>query len=255
MWKRFFRNGKIDIHPIEHLEIGYSDNGPLIGLRFTLRCVNQDLFVKSIDLELVRKKDSLKHKFEWSAFLETKMTLGAESQTTYEFAHSFLVTPSLPLQLHIQFRDIQVQSEMRQLTNKVSEAWSKERSKIGDKLQRAGLLSDELLQQATYQTPSVSQELQQAINEEYENFGKTDVYADSYKRLERMCYWEAGEYSLMIKVLTSQPDRSFEEKRHFTLTDQEVETIRGNVYKLMQEAYGRLWYGPYLFAYPKFESE
>lgn len=243
LWKRYFREGKIEIYETGNLEIGYSAFGPTIGMNGTLRCINRDLFVQTIELELVKQKDSSKHVFGWGVFRSEKLTISGERQATFELPYGFMLSTSSPQRFNIQFHDMQVQSEMRQVINKVSEEWARVAT------ERRKDISDFLSQKA-HPLPSEFQDPFLAL---YEDFAKSDIHVQSYTTLDRMCYWEVGKYTVKIIVRTSKPDRVFEKNWDFTLTEQEVRLIRLNVIKLLQDVCGRPSYGPYFFAYPKYE--
>lgn len=57
LWKRYMKKGQINLYETGTVEIGYSTFGPTIGINGTLRAWNKDVFVRSIDLMVVREKD------------------------------------------------------------------------------------------------------------------------------------------------------------------------------------------------------
>jgi hypothetical protein len=207
--------------------------------------LNKDLFVQTIQLELVRKKDLSKHIFEWGVFRSEKIAISGDQQGTLELPSGFMLLTSSPRRFNIQFHDMQVQSEMRQVLNNVSKEWW---VKINTEFKQ-----DELSLLWSQYAPS-SSELEDRLRALYEDFRRGTVHVNSYTALDRMCYWEAGEYTLKFIARTSKPDRPFEKKWSFTLTDQDVNTIRLNVVKLLQDTCGRPSYGLYNFAYVKYES-
>lgn len=244
-WRKYFRQGSIEIYQTGNLEIGYSGFGPTIGLNGTLRCIHRDLFVQTIQLELIKEKDSSKHSFDWGVFRSEKITVGGQDQATFELPCGFMLSTSLPQRFNIQFHDTQVQSEMRQVVNKLSEEWSKVRSKSA---------TDEL-RKLSIENASLPPQLREPFLALYEGFSKSEVYLQSYESVVRTCYWEAGKYTLKMIVRTSKPDRSFEKYWDFALTEQETQAIRLNVIKLLQDICGGPSYGPYSFAFPEYESK
>jgi len=103
-WKRM-RKGSIEIYESGSIEIGYGDLGPSVALIGTLRCLEKDVFIKSMNVEIVRKKDGARHHFRWYAFRPNELSLGAQSQPRLEIAGSFLATPSQPNKYNIFFTE------------------------------------------------------------------------------------------------------------------------------------------------------
>ena len=103
-WKRL-RKGSIEIYESGSIEIGYGDLGPSVGLMGTLRCLEKDVFVKSMDVEILRKKDGARHHFRWYAFRPNKLSLGTQSQPKLEIAGSFLAMPAQPNKYNIFFTE------------------------------------------------------------------------------------------------------------------------------------------------------
>jgi len=156
-----------------------------------------------------------------------------------------MLLTSVPYRYNIQFHDLLLQSEMRPIINKVNEEWSKKIAEI-DKAELMRLLSQNL---------SLPVQLQDPFGPLYDTFSRSSTHVDSFTSLDRMCYWEAGKYSLKMIARTSKPDRLFEKQWQFTLNEQEVKIIRLNVQKLLQDTCRRPSLGPYFFAYPKYEQE
>ena len=89
----------------------------------------------------------------------------------------------------------------------------------------------------------------------YERFVKESQYLKAYSELNHKCYWEAGEYSLKMIVQTTDPNQFFEESWRFTLTAQDVDLLRLNPLKILDDACARPPQNLYYFAYPKCESK
>jgi hypothetical protein len=83
----------------------------------------------------------------------------------------------------------------------------------------------------------------------FKEFIKSQIYLDSYRDLDRMCYWEAGEYTLEMTVSTSKPNKSFKQDWRFTLKEQDVKLVLLNTVKLLLDTCGRPSEGNYFFAY------
>ena len=68
LWEKYFRKDKIDYYETGTIVIGYSPSGPTIGLNGTLRALNKDVFIRAIDLLVIRETDRAQHVFKWIAF-------------------------------------------------------------------------------------------------------------------------------------------------------------------------------------------
>ncbi len=243
LYKRFFRQGEIDIYETGSIEIGYSTFGPTIGINGTLRCHHNDLFVQDIKLELVKQKNSSRHIFDWGVFRNQKLTMSGD-QNEFEIPYGFMLSTSSPRRFNIQFHDIQVKSEMQTVINKVNEEWVKGIIDIiyqGDPqlLPEAGGLSS---------YPS-------AIIGFYEQFKKKDTHVQAYTDLDRMCYWEEGKYSLIMTVQTAKPNKQFIKKWDFNLSEQDKESVRLNSVNMLQEVLLPKLPVQYYFAFPKYEPK
>jgi len=243
LWKKYFRQGKIEIYQTGNIEIGYSAFGPTIGLNGTLRCLNRDLFVQKIYLELIKEKDSSTHIFEWGVFRTEKLTIEGNQQASLELPSGFMSLTSVPYRYNIQFHDLLLQSEMRPIINNVKEKWSKKITEI-DKTELMRLLSQNL---------SLPVQLQDPFGPLYDTFSRSSTHVEAFGSLNQLYYWEEGIYSLKMTARTSKPDKLFGKKWQFTLNKEEVKIVRLNVLKLLQDTCNRPSFGPYFFAYPKYE--
>jgi len=233
IWRKFFRKGKIDIFPSGTIEAGYSAFGPTIGLSGTLRCTNQNLFVTSINLEITKQKDSSKHLFDWTFFRSQKLTSKGQ-EAEFELPYSFMLSTSQPKRYNISFVDTNTRQEMQKIIQKVRQAWT---DLISPEIQTGIPLTAEI------------------ISTKYHNeFSKSKTHVDAYTQLDRLCYWEPGQYSITLKVYTSRPNQPFEERWKFNLEEEQIKAIRLNVVKILQDICMVPSYGQYNFAYPIYEE-
>lgn len=232
--KKIFKKGKIDIFQSGTIEIGYSSFfGSTVGLNGTLRCVNQDLFVESINLEIIKQKDSSKHFFDWGLFRSQRLTLKGE-EAELELPYGLMLNTTQPKRFNILFIDQNSREEMQTILRKVSEEWSKTISK---EIQ-AGIASNDTIISKKY----------------YDEFSKSGTHVDAFSKLDRLCYWEPGEYLLVFKVQATKPNHTTEKSWKFRLTDDDVRSIRLNVVKILQDTCVVPSYGQYFFAYARYEE-
>ncbi|MEX0800217.1 MAG: hypothetical protein WD379_03250 [Dehalococcoidia bacterium] len=234
LWRRLFRQGTIDTHETGNIEVGFSGYGATIGLNGTLRAVHQDQFVSNIRLSLVKLKDSSRHLLDWGVFRSQKVSTAGSQEQSIELPAGFMLTTPQPQRFSIQFFDIALQDDMKPQIEAVLGGWQ---AAVAD-ADIAGLL--ELGLDATAIT--------QRVDEVYRQFSENSVHVSAYTALDRLCYWEAGQYSLEMQVSTARPDARFTRKWQFELTDQDANNVRSNSLKIVQDACGRT-YGQYLFAY------
>lgn len=121
-WKRFFRQGEIDIHETGGIELGYNNFGPTIGLNGTLRAANRDQFVRSISLTITKMKDNSRHTFEWGLFRSAKLSSSGTQEMSFELPSGFMLTTAQPHRYSIQFYDAMAYAEVRQHLDKLREA-------------------------------------------------------------------------------------------------------------------------------------
>ena len=141
LWKRFLRQGTIDIHETGTIEVGYSSYGATIGLTGTLRAVHRDQFVRSIELTVVKGKDSSQHFFNWGLFRSGKLTIGRESEMTVELPSGFMLTTREPGRYSTLFVDSALQAEIRPHLTRVVEAWQGALLEAGGRDSATGITS------------------------------------------------------------------------------------------------------------------
>jgi hypothetical protein len=238
--KRLFFTGEIDVYEIGNLEIGYSELGPTIGLNGTLRALRNDMFVRRIKLVLNDNRDSSRHEFEWDVFRNRKITQGREKELTMEGATGFLLATHTPRRIDVQFHDIDLLNEMRQVFFEVHQAWADIITGLGE--------------EERTKTEEEVKEGKDPYKPLFEEFTGSDVYKRAAKNLERMCYWKPGDYSLDIVVQTARPNKQFEKQSAFSLMESEVDAIHLNVDKLLHDICNRPSPHSYFFAYPRYKN-
>ena len=160
-YRRFFRRPHIQAFPTSSIEVGFSQLGATIGLHGTLLAKGRDVFVYSIELEIVRQKDSATHDFVWALF--------------------------------------------RGFKAKASE------------------------------------------------FHDVEIYSETLSRIDRLRYWEPGRYSLTMRVITSDPDGSYDFEWEFDLNSTQEGLIKLNSTEMIQAACDQ-GTGNYRFAYADYET-
>src|SRR2546423_8662286 len=68
IYRRYLRPGRLEVYETGLIEIGYGGLGASVSVLGTLRGRDRDLFVRSINLRIVKGRDRAQHDFEWAAF-------------------------------------------------------------------------------------------------------------------------------------------------------------------------------------------
>lgn len=125
LWEKYFRKGEVDYYETGTIVIGYHTWGPVIGLNGTLRALNKDIFIRSMDLLVVREKDRAQHVFKWSAFQSPKIDVAGSQPAPMEIPSGFLISPNSPHRFNITFNDNDLFKDIRPLLNEYSSEWYK----------------------------------------------------------------------------------------------------------------------------------
>jgi hypothetical protein len=224
-WRRFFRQGSVDVHETGLIEIGYSGLGPTIGLHGTLRAVHRDVFVRAMELQVIRQRDRSQHVFEWAAFRGTELL----DEVTAELPSGFLVATAQPNRYSIAFSDISTRQAVQQRLSPVQEHWQ-------------GALLENL--------PTSDEERYEV----YADFSQTTEHVNAYTEINRLCYWEAGDYVLKMEVLATRPDRSYQRAWNFSISEQDAQLLHLNSLMIVRGACG-FSDVPWNFAYAEYKPE
>lgn len=243
LWKRYIHKGNINIYETGNIEIGYSTFGPTIGLYGTLRALNKNIFIKSIDLLVVREKDQAQHIFKWLASRPFKIDLAGSQTISIEIPSSFLVSFESPHRFNILFNDNDSLEDIRPLINAYISEWYK----VVEQLNKTWMPS-----------PGVNPppEIISHQNKLIEDFRKSTIHVNTYVALDRRCYWEQGSYRLTINVRTSKPDKVFTNTYQLSINEADSRRLKLNVIPILDEPicnYLRIQNFPYSFAYSEYK--
>lgn len=233
-YRRFFRKPQIEAFPISTIEVGYSQLGATIGLNGTLLAKGRDVFVYSIELEVIRQKDKATHDFVWALFRGFKAKMSEFDDMEMELASGFILKLNRPRRYNILFQDVELSSEVRDVLEELQTAW------IEYSLPRLEAEHDSFDQL----TPPTNV---------FEDFSREEVYSETLGQIDRLRYWEPGRYSLTMRVLTSDPDGSYEFVWEFELTSTQEGLIKLNSSEMIHATCGH-GTGNYRFAYADYEA-
>lgn len=237
VWRKYIRRGFIDFFETGNIEIGFSTFATTIGINGTLRALHKDLYVSKMNLEIVKHKDSSKHELEWGVFRESRIPYHQDDEIKIELPSGFMVSQNSPKKINIQFHDLIQQNYLRPELEKLYKAWI-----------------DYLNERYPYSERRADPDRLNKNDQIYNDFLKTDPQSRAYRKLNDEFYWEEGEYTIKLKIITSKPDNEFTSSWKFILKESDVELLRLNVITITDNACN-MEYFPWRFAYAKFENE
>jgi len=224
VWKRYCRRACVKVYAAETVEIGFDAFGPTLALHGTLRAIHGDLFVTRIVLQLTRRKDSSHHQFEWALFRPNHLSI-SNSELGYELPSSFVLTPQQPHRFNILFHDVDTQTSMQQHLEKLKRSWWKFVEQ--HQLQPGLFIND--------RGGTVAASFAEARIEKYHTtFFPSEPHTAAYTAIDRLIYWEPGDYSLCMEVHTESPDGCFRYDRRFQITQEQSNWLRQNSIWLVQ---------------------
>lgn len=175
LWERYFQKGKIDYYETGTIAIGYDHSGPTMYLKGTIRALNKDVFIRMIDLLVIREKDKAQHVFEWAAFLPPRIDVSGSPPASMEIPSGFMISPNSPHRFYIIFRDSDLFKDMKPSLDEYYSEWYKtteELSKIWPPL--SGVPPQ----------PAILDQQSAVI----EQFRKSRIRLETYTVLDRNCY-------------------------------------------------------------------
>lgn len=242
LYMRYLKSGTLDIYETARIEIGYNATwGINLGLHGTLRARDNDLFVRSVELEVIKDKDQSKHHFEWRLFRSSKVISG-RSEETFELPTGFMLLTSQPYRYNILFADVLIETELRPILEQLIQAW---REKVAEK-------GDEILDKTEQgeALATLEPEYQVYAREKYKEFHQTPAHANAFDKLHRTCYWEAGTYKIIMRVNTAHPDRTFNRTWKFVLSESDANLLRLNAIAILRQVCDQPGHNPYNQVFP-----
>ena len=212
-FKLLFRQPRVELYTANVAEIGYSNFGPTLGLYGTLRAVHSDIFISDINLTVTRLRDNAQHRFLWLAFRPNQFVLGSTGATSFELPSGFIITQIQPHRYNIIFSDNHRHTEMFPSIRIAETLWA-------DHVGRAS---------------SVNPRPDLAVL--YDQFVRSTPreIVDFHRTIQRLCYWDEGEYSIQAEVRTANPNKQFSFNRRFSLSSEDAERLRRNTFSILAE--------------------
>jgi hypothetical protein len=236
-WKRFIRRGTLRVHETGTLEAGYSTFGPTLALLGTLRAINQEVFIESMSVRVIRVRDKAERVLRWRAFRSSGINAPA-SAPQLDLPRSFLVQPTAPHNYNIVFADEEFESEFRSRLNEVPERW---RTFLQAAVAKGNIPPenlDKLLSEAN------------ASQIFWSEFAKDPWVVELYAAVSERFFWHAGEYDVALETRVSSPGQTTAAGWRFDITEQDSKALRTNAFGILRAQSG---YNAFLhFAYPQY---
>lgn len=214
--RKAFKPPLLDIHETGFLEICFSAFGNTICTRGTLRPVNLSLFITSINIEVTRMSDNVRHDFNWFLFREDaiiKNQSQSTDQSTALIAHSFNVYTDQSHFYSIQFMDVSIRDELLRLLANTKKRWDEGVQKL-------------IRSKNSFASPELMQEA-------YKSFIASKLTLDDFNKLERLFFWEPSIYSAKMIVNCSRPNKVFSKNWKFTISKEDSETLKRNNFPII----------------------
>lgn len=245
-WKKWVKPGKVDIYETGTIELSYGILGTSIGLWGTLRAVDRDFFISSMQVLLKFEEDKEEHNFEWGVFRSPSVLLDPQKEMPVEVPSGFMLSTAQPHKYSIQFHDTVIQQKIQAIAEKVRTAWREVLKKAEEDPKVSQGLND----------PALKDETKREI---YKQFSKSSEHVSAFSTLDRLCYWKPGRYNISLSVETARPKKVFTKSWAFELSEDETKRLRFNALKVVDdncEQYS--WTHNFVFArylYPKEQTK
>lgn len=231
LYRRYLRPGLVRVYETGHIEVSYGGLGAGVVLVGTLLAEDKDVFVRRLTLRIVRQKDRAQREFEWNALRSLQIPVGGV-HAELEMPAGFMLLRSDPRRYNAFFVDSALSEEVVSVVEPAARAWN-------ESWQEKGL---DLAVQTPGGTPL--EEYQELLQKVYQKaqleFSSSAPFGEASRELDRLCYWDSGEYSLELQVET--PSKTFTSRWIFRLTDTDARSLRNNVNTALRQSLG--WDSP-----------
>lgn len=227
VYRRFLRPGRIDIYETGMIEVGYGPLGPSLALLGTVRSVDRDFFVTSMEVQVTKLKDHSQHTFEWAAF--RPLTMAPHEMANLQVPAGFMLSTIEPLRYNVVFLDRDGRRDQQTALDPLESAW---RDRTDSESMRlitttpGGTSADDFMDL-----------LEKARSDIYFELVREPLWGAVHGDVDRLCYWDAGRYGVVLEVRTG--DKAFHKSWTFDLRPADEKGLRANVYLMMDIALGR----------------
>lgn len=199
---------RIELFPLPRIEVGFSNFGPTIGIGGTIRSIPSDQFIRGMSIKLVRKRDSLTHTFDWAVFRSVGVL--PSDVKDIRVAMGFKIAGGDAMPINIQFFDNDSRSRIEEQLLRLHNAWL------------------EYLNSKHIVASSLDPQSMQSTFADFRSGKEGPVPEQVHSAIDRILYWDEGDYRATIDIMTWDPDKTFSFSGEFSLSKPETESMKLN---------------------------
>lgn len=206
------------------IQISYGYQGPVLTLSANLLTHRRDAYVQNVWLDIVRIHDGAKSQFVWVGHQpETGQNL------PFEAPNVFKLSRGEPRRLQLWFVDNKRNEEVTKLLHTLRSAfWEK----LQDKMKQ-----EESKESESKESENKELDVSVAAPTVYKEFQHDPAHLQAYTDLDRSFSWEATEYRMDVKCLTTD-GQTVSFAFTFMLTQDHIKMLRSNVIRIVQSTCG-----------------
>ncbi|MCK5216071.1 MAG: hypothetical protein KAR05_12055 [Candidatus Omnitrophica bacterium] len=194
---------KLQTYISDLIEVGYNQYGPTLGLEGVLTALTKVILIENIKIQLKYEKSEDIHTFGWFAFLPHEFILDQIREYEFKMPSKFMVAPKHPHNCNIIFSDHEHYAEMNPSIKRIKNGWRN-----------------------IFQNVTPEQNIN--YRELLEKFKNSSDMQSNIEKLTKLCYWLEGEYFLTTTINSKNPNQTFEIKKTFSLSQNDVDQLKNN---------------------------
>ncbi len=224
IWQWIHRSrgkGRLAVVDLGTPEIGFDGTGPHIAISGSLKASGGDVHVLSMELTLSQKKTKKTRTFQWAGF-KPSYALSAADGSAWLPPEGFGISPLMPRRFIALFQDFPSAQEIKPILHRYRQHWNECRQKFGE-VNGSG------------RGPGDSQEDNKLLLEAVNEFKRSLICIHSYTELDRLCYWEHGDFTLSLKIITEEGAEPVGRETEFNLPKGDVKFLKANCVEMLDE--------------------
>lgn len=213
VYKRLFRQARIEFHPSQQIELGFGLAGPSVAMNGSLRAKHSDVFVTEMKVIAERLDDGEKKVFNWRAFRTPHVPTDGSMPNSIEIPSAFTVKPGSPRVANIFYAS---DSFARTLNETILPTFKK--------LNELGVNGPPDFANMSVRDVQIASSLLNAVPQ-LRRFSRNE---------SKDIFWIAGSYEVSLQVSSAEA-KTVGYKYSFTITDTEELLLVQNVSQLWLE--------------------
>jgi len=214
---KLFQKQAIRTHLSDTLEVGYNQFGPTLGVEGSIAALDKLVFVNNISILVTRLRDKATLPFSWLAMRPHRFKLGRDLGIDLKMPDKFLVTPAKPFAFNILFTDQNQYKVMNPSLKLIQQYWE------------------------CFWSPTENPQEKSSPNPQkrFEDFIKNSDIGGLHSKLQKLCYWDAGEYALNFFLIDRDAKPIQEIQKLFSLNAEDAKTLRENSATILADLCGQ----------------